>query len=147
MSADKRTTQELVSLNRPDSAKWRVMVVDDERDNLEVISRLLQFLGSTVITAENGTEALRKLETEKPTFILSDLLMPEMDGWKLFQRIRKDAKTAQIPIIAVTASTMTVDAKSAMTYGFDGFIAKPFSISTFITEIQRCLTVSQQSAV
>ena len=78
MSADnKRNTQELVSLNRPASATWRVMVVDDERDNLEVITRLLQFLGSTVITAENGVEALKKLQTEKPTFILSDLLMPE----------------------------------------------------------------------
>ncbi|MEQ8672203.1 MAG: response regulator [Aggregatilineales bacterium] len=148
MSADnKRNTQELVSLNRPASATWRVMVVDDERDNLEVITRLLQFLGSTVITAENGVEALKKLQTEKPTFILSDLLMPEMDGWKLFQSIRKDATTARIPIIAVTASTMTVDARSAMAYGFDGFIAKPFSISTFITEIQRCLDSVKQSAV
>lgn len=147
MSLDKRTTQEIVTVSRPDSANWKVLVVDDERDNLEVITRLLQFLGSSVITAENGVEALEKLETEKPTFILSDLLMPEMDGWKLFEKIRKDATNAQIPIIAVTASTMTVDAKSAHAYGFDGFIAKPFSISIFITEIQRCLNGAQQRAV
>ena len=144
MSARANTTRELVNLNRKDATEWTVLIVDDERDNLDVISRLLTFLGATVKTAECGTEALDILKTVTPTFILSDLMMPDMDGWKLNKAIRSNPATATIPVIAITASTMNVDRFMALGSGFDGYIAKPFSISTFLMEIQRCLTAANQ---
>lgn len=139
MSDTRTTTQELVAVNRKDANSWVVLIVDDERDNLRVISRLLVFLGATVHTANSGFEALEILDRVTPTFILSDLSMPKMNGWVMFEKVRSNPNTAKIPIIAVTAHAMWGTKHSIMAAGFDGYIAKPFGISTFITEIQRCL--------
>ncbi len=146
MAMRQNNTKQLVDLNREDASSWVAMIVDDEQDNLDVISRLLEFLGAKVITAYNGVEALELLETQKPTFILSDFIMPDMDGKKLLKRINEKEGCEDIPIILVTASTMTVDSIIAKRFGFDGFIAKPFGISGFVTEIRRCLKDSSKPA-
>jgi CheY-like chemotaxis protein len=135
----RRSTQELVAVNRKDAKSWRVLVVDDEKDNLRVISKLLVFLGAEVHTARSGLEGLDMLKKIKPTFILSDLSMPMMNGWRMFKEVRNDPETQQIPIIAITAHAKWGTKESLLAEGFDGYIAKPFGISTFLTEIQRCL--------
>ncbi|MDX1994406.1 MAG: response regulator [bacterium] len=137
---DKRATQELVAASRNDSSGWVVLIVDDEGDNLRVIARLLSFLGAEVHTASGGYEALDVLKRVTPTFILSDLSMPQMNGWSLFERIRANSETKHIPIIAITAHGFWGSKKSVMASGFDGYISKPFGISTFLLEIQRCLS-------
>lgn len=137
--SDHTTTQEMIRISRSDAASWDVLIVDDERDNLDVISRLLSFLGASVQTAESGHEALQILKSSTPTFILADLMMPEMNGWKLFDAIRANTAYNDIPVIAVTASTMNIDRTLTDKHGFDGFIPKPFSISIFLLEINRCL--------
>jgi CheY-like chemotaxis protein len=123
-TADKTISQDMKT--------WVVVLVDDEPDNLSVASMLLTFQGATVHTAIDGVNALQVLESVLPTFMLLDLSMPEMNGWELFAKLREDSKYSQVPIIALTAHAMSGERQKVLEAGFDGYIAKPFRISTFL---------------
>ena len=120
--------------------QWTVLIVDDEPDNLKVAQKVLSFGGADVHIARNGVEGLAVLENLKPTFILLDLSMPEMDGWEMFERTRANDNFADIPIIALTAHAMTGDRERIESAGFDGYIAKPFRINSFMDDIQNAIT-------
>ncbi len=122
-----------------DPIEWTALIVDDEPDNLGVARKVLSFGGAKVHTARNGVEGLTILEDVHPTFILLDLSMPEMDGWEMFRLVRANNSLASIPIIALTAHAMSGDKERVFETGFDGYIAKPFRINSFIAEIQKCL--------
>src|SRR5690348_6273706 len=93
---------------------WTVVVVDDEMDSIEVVTEVLEFYGATVYNASNGVHALEVLQTVTPDLILSDLSMPQMDGWALLSNIRKIERLAGIPVIALTAHAMTGDEQRGM---------------------------------
>ena len=118
---------------------WTVLIVDDEPDNLGVAQKVLSFGGAEVHVARNGLEGLAVLENLKPTFILLDLSMPEMDGWEMFERARGNDNFADVPIIALTAHAMAGDRERIEAAGFDGYIAKPFRINTFMDDIQNAI--------
>ncbi len=118
---------------------WSVLIVDDEPDNVGVAQKVLTFNGATVRVARNGVEGLKMLESFFPTFILLDLSMPEMDGWEMFRRVRQIDSLANTPIIALTAHAMSGDRERVMEAGFDGYIAKPFRIDSFLEDIGACL--------
>jgi CheY-like chemotaxis protein len=122
-----------------DPTSWVALIVDDEPHNVGVAQKVLTFGGATVHTARNGAEGLVMLEQVQPTFILLDLSMPEMDGWEMFRRVRANTSMASIPIIALTAHAMSGDKERVFETGFDGYIAKPFRINSFVAEIQKCL--------
>jgi len=120
--------------------EWKVLIVDDDPDNLIVAEKVLAFYGAKVHTAEDGKEGLKILkEMDDPTFLLLDLSMPEMDGWEMIKEIRKHTKWASLPIIAVTAHALKEDKERVQATGFNGYIAKPFMLNTFMDEIHRCL--------
>ncbi|MCD4684922.1 MAG: response regulator [Anaerolineae bacterium] len=121
------------------AANWTVLIVDDEPDNLSIPKEVLTFYGAQVYTAGDGVTGLKVLEDISPTFILSDLSMPNMDGWEMLKRIRANPRLANVPVIALTAHAMSGDQARAIEAGFDGYIAKPFWLPTFWTEIERCL--------
>jgi CheY-like chemotaxis protein len=127
----------LISLDIKD---WTVLIVDDEADNLGVAQKVLSYGGAVVHIARNGLEGLEVLETIKPTFILLDLSMPEMDGWEMVRRVRASDHLAQIPIIALTAHAMQGDKQKVLESGFDWYIAKPFRINSFMEEILAALS-------
>src|SRR5258708_39792592 len=81
---------------------WLVMVVDDEEDSLEVASMMLEMAGAKVLTAANGQEALALITHHKPQFILSDLSMPEVDGWRLMHDLNRNRATLDVPAIPLT---------------------------------------------
>lgn len=116
--------------------QWTVLIVDDEPDNLTVAQKVLSFRGAEVHIARNGVEGLAVLDNIKPTFVLLDISMPEMDGWEMFARIRKKPEFADMPVIALTAHAMEGDRKRIEETGFDGYIAKPFRIKAFMEDIQ-----------
>lgn len=118
---------------------WTVLLVDDEPDNIGVAKTVLDFYGADVHVASNGIEAIDKLKTVNPTFILLDLSMPFMDGWTMFEEVRANPQTSQIPVIALTAHVMETERSRAKTMGFAGFITKPFDIARFMNDIQQCL--------
>jgi two-component system cell cycle response regulator DivK len=123
-----------------DIKDWTVLIVDDEPDNLGVAQKVLSYGGATVHIAENGLEGLAVLKTVKPTFILLDLSMPEMDGWEMFNHTRANQRLVNVPIIALTAHAMAGDKEKVLSAGFNGYIAKPFRINSLLEEIRKCLS-------
>ncbi len=120
-------------------ATWKVLLVDDEPDNLGVAEQILQHFGATVQTANDGLQALELLETFQPTFIIADLSMPRMDGWELLTQVRAKPEWAKIPVIALTAHAMRGDREKVLNAGFDQYISKPFRLHTFLSELEECL--------
>jgi CheY-like chemotaxis protein len=114
---------------------WTVVVVDDEMDSIEVVTEVLEFYGATVHTASNGVNALEVLQTVTPDLILSDLSMPQMDGWALLSNIRKNERLAGIPVIALTAHAMTGDEQRGMAAGFTAYLTKPVSVVSLIQDL------------
>jgi two-component system cell cycle response regulator DivK len=119
--------------------------VDDHYDNLEVARTVLSFHGATVETARNGVEGLHVLESFDATVILMDLSMPEMNGWEMFEAVRGNAKIAHLPVIAVTAHARSTDESEVKQAGFTGYISKPFSVATFVGQIQEIIDTSKQA--
>jgi two-component system cell cycle response regulator DivK len=123
----------------PEIQSWKILVVDDDEDNRNVASQYLGFLGAEVHTAVNGETGLDALGSFEPTFILLDLSMPAMDGWEMHRRLRAEPRTANIPVIALTAHAMPEDADKAIACGFNGYITKPFLLDSLIADIKESL--------
>lgn len=110
---------------------WSFLVVDDEPDNLDVARRMLTKAGGSVHTAESGQQTLEMLKTVKPDVIISDLSMPEMDGWTLIEHIRSNPDLTNIPVIALTAHVLVEDRARAEAAGFVNYITKPLDVARF----------------
>ena len=122
-----------------------ILLVDDEPDNLEVVAETLEFNGLNVTMAQNGVEALKMIESSTPVLIVTDLSMPEMDGWELRTRVRSRPELQAIPIVALSAHAMAGDKDRAINAGFDGYMTKPVNVMTLIDDLRSilCATSSQ----
>ncbi len=139
MSTYPGITANLVDDNRSNAQGWVVLVVDDEPDHLKLAAKVLGFMGAQVLLARTADEALLLLATVQPTFILLDLHLPMHDGWWLLERLRTDAHTQKIPVLAITAHVSDVVRARAKSAGFNGYVDKPFRISTLLNQIQEAL--------
>jgi len=119
-----------------DTSTWRILIVDDEPDNLEVVAESLQFFGATVKIAKNGQIGLQELESFPASFILLDLSMPVMDGWEMRSKVKANPKTKHIPVIALSAHAMAGDKERAMDAGFDGYLTKPVNVPTLLADLR-----------
>jgi two-component system, cell cycle response regulator DivK len=129
-----------MTLNWEKITEWEVLLVDDEPDNIEVVSESLEFYGVTVRTAENGQIALDTLQDDwLPTIIMLDLSMPVMDGWATLRRLKSNPKTREIPVLALSAHAIIGDAERAVNAGFDGYMTKPISVPTLIQDLRAAL--------
>jgi len=120
-------------------ASWKVLVVDDEPDNLELIADTMSFYGVTTKAARSAAEGLEILETFRPTLILLDLSMPKMDGWQMRTKIRENPANEHIPIVALTAHAMVGDKERALAAGFDGYLPKPINIARLLDDLRDTL--------
>jgi two-component system cell cycle response regulator DivK len=111
--------------------KPRVLVVEDNIDNFELVRFLLERAGYQVFSAANGVEGVDAAKREQPDLILMDLSMPEMDGWNATSHLKADEQTRHIPVLALTAHTLPGDRKRAIDAGCDGYISKPLNVSSF----------------
>ena len=125
-----------------DVKTWTILIVDDELDNLGVAEKVLSYQGAHVHTAIDGITGLEMLQKITPTFILLDLSMPRMDGWEMLQKVRANAATSSIPVIALTAHAMDGDKERVAAAGFNGYIAKPYRLATFLSDIRQCLPLT-----
>ena len=114
---------------------WIVLVADDEPDSIELITDVLEYQGASVRSGNNGREALALLEHFKPTIILTDLSMPEVDGWGVLAKVRKNPDFVDVPIIALTAHAMSGDVERGLAAGFTGYITKPISPLSLVNDI------------
>jgi CheY-like chemotaxis protein len=127
-------------LNWEKITEWDVLLVDDEPDNIEVVSESLEFYGMSVKTAENGQVALDILEDDwLPDIIMLDLSMPVMDGWATLRRLKSDPRTQTIPVLALSAHAIIGDADRAVNAGFDGYMTKPVSVPTLLQDLRSAL--------
>ena len=108
----------------------RILIVDDNAQNLKLSRVLLSRYGYELRTAQDAEEALAVLETFTPRLILLDLQLPGMDGFELARRLKADPRTNQIVILAVTAYAMKGDAERAQAAGCDGYVTKPIDTKT-----------------
>lgn len=106
----------------------KLLIVEDNDINLQVITEFAEILGLSYKTARNGSEALKTLEVNDFDLIFMDIIMPVMDGIEATKRIRQNSKTKNIPIFALTASTMPEEIESCRQAGMNGHIAKPVTI-------------------
>jgi two-component system CheB/CheR fusion protein len=115
-----------------------LLVVDDAVDALESFSALLRLEGAEVTAVSSAQQALAALETAgRVDVILSDVAMPEMDGYELIRRVRADPRTERLPAIALTGFGRSEDAHRALTAGFDAHLAKPVQIEHLVVALQR----------
>ena len=109
-----------------------VLVADDDRDNRALVTQLLQSLGFLVQAAGNGQEALERLNTIRPDLVLTDLVMPILDGQQLLRSIRADGKLARVPVVAMSASASAVTRAEALQAGCAAFLPKPLKLTDML---------------
>lgn len=116
--------------------KKKVLVVEDNMDNYELVRVILEHGGYDAFLAMNGREGVDAARLQKPDLILMDLGLPEMDGWNATQKIKSDAATKHIPLYAITAHALPRDRFRALQAGCDGYFTKPLHVENFLTEIK-----------
>jgi CheY-like chemotaxis protein len=116
-----------------------VLVVEDYQDAREMYAAYLQFSGYRVAEATNGLEAIEKTLELLPDIILMDLALPKMDGWEATRRLKSDARTKHIPIVALTGHALAGHAEGARQAGCDAFVTKPCLPDALVAEIRRML--------
>lgn len=121
------------------ATKSRVLVVDDDDMALKLISGLLEAGGFEVSTVSDSTKALAAINQFKPHTIISDLMMPELDGFDLLERVRADKDHADTKFVVVTAKAYPPDEARALKMGADGFIRKPIVPATFCDRLRRIM--------
>jgi DNA-binding response OmpR family regulator len=117
----------------------RILVVDDDRSIVKVISAYLEQSGYQVLTAYDGEMALYTLRRERPDLLILDLMMPNRDGWSVTQVIRGDATLAATPIIMLTARVEDTDKIVGLELGADDYITKPFNIREVVARVRALL--------
>ena len=104
-----------------------ILVVDDNQDNVNIAREILLSRGFEVRVAYNGPSALASVEQQRPDLVLLDVMMPQMSGMEVLDRLRANPATAGVPVILVTAKDQDEDLLAGYKYGADYYITKPFS--------------------
>jgi CheY-like chemotaxis protein len=125
----------------PLPAGYRILLAEDNAVNCTVATRLLEKQGHTVVTAENGRQALERIDAETFDLVLMDVQMPGMDGLETTRRIRSNELLSgrHLPIIALTAHALTGDRERCRMSGMDGFVTKPIRAAQLLAAIARAL--------
>jgi CheY-like chemotaxis protein len=120
-------------------SKGRILVVEDNMDNYQLVRFILERAGYDVFLAVNGRDGVDAARFQKPDLILMDLGMPEMDGWLAAQKLKSDGATKSIPLFALTAHTLPGERMRAMQAGCDGYVSKPIYVDGFLRLIEGAL--------
>ena len=123
-----------------DNPQGYLLVVEDIPDILKLLEATLTFKGHRVVTARNGEEAMEAIERERPSLVITDILMPKMDGFSLVHRLRINPETRDIPVVFLSATYVAPEDKAfALTIGVTRFIEKPVAMDKFVPMIERIL--------
>jgi two-component system cell cycle response regulator DivK len=112
-----------------------VLIIEDNERNLKLARDLLQVHGFRTIEATDATSGIALAMRSKPDVILMDIQLPDIDGVTALQRLRADARTAAIPVIALTAYAVAGDRRRFLNVGFDDYIPKPLDVSKFPDQV------------
>jgi two-component system, cell cycle response regulator DivK len=115
--------------------KGRILVIEDNEQNLYLVTFILEKNGYEVVQARDGQEGIEKAHREKPTLILLDIQLPSLDGYAVAYELRKNRELRDVPIVAVTSYAMAGDRERILAAGCAGYIEKPINPETFVAEI------------
>ena len=118
----------------------KILLVEDNEMNRDMLSRRLKRKGFEVVMATDGQAGLEMASTATPDLILMDLSLPVMDGWEATRRIKADAATQSIPVIALTAHAMAGDEQKALDAGCDDYDSKPVNLNRLLEKIGKFLS-------
>lgn len=117
----------------------KVLLVEDNETNRDMLSRRLQKKGYDVAVAADGEQGVAAAEAERPALILMDMSLPKLDGWEATRRLKTAPGTKDIPILALTAHAMTGEREKALGAGCDDFDTKPVDLERLLTKMQALL--------
>ena len=117
--------------------KKKILIVDDERDTLFIIKEELEARGYSVITADNGNDALELAKSKYPDLVILDIWMPEMDGAEVAARLKEDMQTRNIPVIFLTCLIQKKEEDQGKPIANSVYIAKPYNIEGLVEHIER----------
>jgi len=116
-----------------------ILIVDDNENNRKLARDVLEFAGFSTVEATGGVEAVALTLEHRPDLVLMDIRMPDLSGTEALKLLREDSRTAEIPIVALTSSTMRGDEERFISEGFDGYLGKPISVREFPDQVRRFL--------
>ncbi len=117
----------------------KLLLIDDDPNLILLVQDYLDFQGYQVATADNGQEALERLEEDIPDLIICDIMMPEMDGYELVERIREDSRISWIPVIFLSAKGQSTDRVKGLNTGADVYLIKPFEPEELVAQVESSL--------
>ena len=128
------------------SERQRILVVDDQREILDVTATVLSGAGYEVSTASSGDEALTQVGRESFDLVLLDINMPEMDGWETLRLIRADEQPEPLPVVMFSVKSELTDKVRSLQEGASGYITKPFVVDELIARVRRVLHSSEAAS-
>ena len=119
---------------------YAILVVEDNERNLKLLRDVLEYAGYAVRVARTAEDGIASAVSEPPDLVLMDLQLPGIDGLEALRRLRESPRTADIPVVAVTAQAMKHDRERALEAGFNGYIEKPISVRAFPDQVRQFLS-------
>src|ERR1700757_3684070 len=120
-----------------------ILLVEDNERNLKLVRDVLEYVGYDVRVARTAEDGIALAVKERPDLVLMDLQLPGIDGMEALRRLRENVRTADIPVVAVTAQAMKQDRERALEAGFNGYIEKPISVRAFPDQVRSFLTAGK----
>ena len=117
-----------------------ILVVEDNERNLKLLRDVLEYAGYDVRVARTAEDGITLAVSEPPDLVLMDLQLPGIDGMEALRRLRASPRTADVPVVAVTAQAMKQDRERALDAGFNGYVEKPISVRAFPDQVRRFLS-------
>jgi CheY-like chemotaxis protein len=121
----------------------RILVADDNETNRDILATRLEANGYEVLHAADGEEALAVTRERRPDLILLDIMMPGMDGYTVFDNLKKDQRTREVPVVMLTAKAIILHTPKDFFYGLYGFLAKPFSKQQLLKVVSEALRLTK----
>lgn len=126
------------------SDQMRVVCIEDEPEMIDLVRLILGRKGFEVIGADGGIEGLETVRKERPDLVLLDLMMPDMDGWEVYQQIKADPEIRDIPIVVVTAKAQSIDKVLGLHIAkVDDYITKPFGPQELLESVEKILGMAE----
>jgi two-component system cell cycle response regulator DivK len=113
-----------------------VLIVDDNENNRKLARDVLEFAGFGTLVATGGIEGVAMAQEHLPDLVLMDIRMPDLSGTEALKLLKEDSRTAAVPIVALTSSTMRGDEERFLAEGFDGYLQKPISVREFPDQVR-----------
>jgi two-component system cell cycle response regulator len=124
----------------------RILLIEDNPANLDLMRYLLQAYGYTPLTAGDGEEGLEAAHRERPDLIVCDIQLPKRSGYEVAQQLKGHPDLGRVPLVAITAFAMVGDREKVLAAGFDGYLSKPIEPETFVAQVEAFLPVGRRQA-